>query len=151
MYARHKAGADWVEGEEYPDLSKIKHDQSFNWSAYSIPEWARFNDIPSYVGDNYGVIGYKVNTIRNINRYVDTSSAEPYKIKHESLEFNYSHCQFTESVKLSKSEKRAIRWAYKNACKIYYRPNETVNRKKILLGKFLMYLHRLTTKLSFFK
>lgn len=146
MFARHKPGYDWNNKEGFPDFSKIKVDQSFNWSAYSIPIWARFNDKKEYKAD-YGIVGYSVGVIREPRIF------EGYKIKvkpevfHVPLEFNYSHCQLDNLNNLPKDIRRNIRYSFRNKCVISILPNQEISKLAILKDLIKMYYHRLLSSL----
>lgn len=143
MYARHKPGSDWKDGDEYPDFSKIRSNQSFNWSAFSIPIWVRFNDREEYLKE-YGVIGYSVETIRNFHDDVLVSTTSPYGVKHYPLKSNYSHCEMYESKTLiTKAEKREFRLKIKHNCIKNLKPYEQRRKTQILLDYVKMYWHRL--------
>jgi hypothetical protein len=94
MYARHKPGSEWKDGDEYPDFSKIKSDQSFNWSAYSIPFWVKFNPKREYLSD-YGIIGYSVRIIRLCHQLAEgmENLEGIYGLRHAPDLENYSHCE----------------------------------------------------------
>jgi hypothetical protein len=138
MYARHKPGYDWDEDQELPDFSKIKIDpenpdknQSFNWDKFSKPHWTRFNLGKKYL-EEYAVIGFLTETIRNISKYVENLEPNLIDIEHEPIEINYSHCQLSCAERFrrknNKKEKRkirrAIRMAMKHNSKVFLKPYE---------------------------
>lgn len=142
MYARHKPGSDWKENDEYPDFSKIRSTQSFNWSAFSIPIWTRFNDKKEYYQD-YGVIGYAVQTIRYPNQFDSKVPNGIFDIKHDPADSNYSHCELYESSDSStKIEKRAYRMALVHKCSIELKPLSTKSNLQLFLDYVIMYWHR---------
>ena len=147
MYARHKPGYDWNEGDDYPDLSKIKIDQSFNWSAYSLPCWARFNPNKVYQSE-YGVVGYSVNKIRNpINDLGESILVVNPNVNHKPEDNNYSHCELVLESPITKSLKREYRTALKHRSVVYLRPHQKPS--KILFIDYLkMYWHKLLHWLS---
>jgi hypothetical protein len=148
MYARHKPGSDWKEEDEYPDFSKIRSTQSFNWSAFSIPIWTRFNDRKEYNAD-YGVIGYSVKTIRFTSKFDPQVADGIFEVKHKPDEFNYSHCELYEVSNLSnKTEKRAFRMALVHRCSKELRPYATKNTFDIWMDYIKMYWHRFLIFLS---
>jgi len=141
MYARHKPGYDWNPDEEFPDFSKISSYQSFNWSAFSIPVWVRFNDQKEYKKD-YGVIGYSVNTIRNIHIIDKTLPLNSYGIKHKPEEFNFSHSELYP-LNITKKHKRIYRLNLKHKCQKKILPYSNVSRLRIFFDYFIMLKHRL--------
>lgn len=142
MYARHKPHSEWKLGEDYPDFTKIKSDQSFNWSAFSIPVWARFNSQKIYQAD-YGVISYSVYTIRNAHLFDENVPANVFGIHHVPDPNNYSHCELYEINNHSKIDKRAWRMALKHRCHKPHLPEQKVTFVKILIGNTIMWCHRL--------
>ncbi|MDA3892586.1 MAG: hypothetical protein PF517_13055 [Salinivirgaceae bacterium] len=141
MYARHKPSVDWKDGEEYPDFSKIRTDQSFNWSAFSIPSWAKFNDNKVYYSD-YGVAGYSVDTIRNVHKYSSEFEPNSYGVEHKPLTYNYSHCEIYPN-NLTKKEKRAYRMLLKHNCIRPIYPRQENSKLKILYDYIIMFIHRM--------
>ncbi len=135
LYARHKPGHDWNEEEGLPDFSKIKinpkkpsENQSFNWDQYSEPHWVRFNPQKEYLKE-YAVVGFLVETIRNIKTFNDELENDFVDVEHEPVKINYSHCQLVclEKLRLIKNNKpvrRALRMAMKHNSEVFLRPNE---------------------------
>ena len=146
MYARHKPGSEWIEGEEYPDFSKIKSNQSFNWSAFSLPVWVRFNHLKEYKNE-YGVLGYSVNTIRNTNLFTRNLNENTYGVKHIPIDFNYSHCELFP-INVDKKQKREFRLMLKNNCSKELYPHQKCDTEKLILDYIKMLRHWLLMKFS---
>lgn len=142
MYARHPK-TDWGPDQDFPAFEKISSNQSFNWSAFSIPEWARFTDNQEY-RQNYGVAGYYVKTIRKAHELKQDVPRSAYGLKHDPIDNNYSHCVLfpDEIPKKNKKLKRAYRAALRHKIKLSIYPN--TDRKRILnyLDYCGMYIHR---------
>lgn len=148
MYARHKLGYDWKNGDEFPIYSKIKVDQSFNWSAYSIPYWTRFNDRKDYLL-NYGIMSYSVNTIRNIHAIQTELNERTLGLKHDPTPNNYSHCViYPDNVELTKITKRYIRYALTHSWEKKIEPNKKFTRLYVILEHLIMFKHRILVKFS---
>ncbi|RLD56920.1 MAG: hypothetical protein DRJ05_10530 [Bacteroidetes bacterium] len=146
MYARHVPSHDWDMSEGYPDITKIKADQSFNWSAYSIPIWTRFNDVKKYREDT-GIAGYSVKTIKNTNAINSKFKNNILELEHLPRENNYSHCQLSGLKTFTKPERLAIRVTFKHNWRIEVKPNVNINTRKLFLDILKMYIHRIYTKL----
>ena len=114
MFARCPM-TDWVEGEDFPDFEKIKSNQSFNWSAFSIPIWARFTNLRVYKSD-YGIIGYNVRTIRKTGTLNPKFENDTFKLEHKPIENNYSHCELVQLKAVAKKDKRELRMTFKHNC-----------------------------------
>lgn len=142
-FARHKPSSDWNAQEELPDFSKIKLDQSFNWSIYSIPLWTRFDDSMNYKSD-YAVVGYKVSTIRLTNRINPSFQNFIFDIKTDPLENNYSHIVLVTDpdLKINKTQKRELRMTLKHRCKVSLLPNEKQNFFRTFFDRCCMILSR---------
>jgi hypothetical protein len=142
MYARHP-NTDWGTDQEFPLFEKISSNQSFNWSAYSIPTWARFTDQQEF-RYNYGVAGYYVKTIREAHKLKQDVLENSYGLKHDPNSNNYSHCVLypDEIPKNNKKLKRAYRATLKHKIKRSIYPN--TDRKTILryFDYFGMFIHR---------
>jgi len=146
LYARHKPGTQWKEGEEYPDFNQIRSNQSFNWSAFSLPIWTRFNDRKEYLMD-YGIVGYSVYTVKNIHKLDQTIPENLFGISHKPDPNNYSHCELYCKTNV-RSYKRAFRMKLKHRCKIHYFPNQKVNSSKLFKNYVIMLSHRLLVKIT---
>ena len=143
MYARHKPGSDWKEGDELPDLSKIRSQQSFNWSAFSIPVWTRFDDKRKYLPD-YGVMGYSVNIIKKAHIYDLALPENAYGLRHNPIKYNYSHCElYPINILNNKKAKREFGYLLKINCKRKILPNSKVNKLTNLYEYFIMLCHRI--------
>lgn len=141
MYARHKPHSEWKAGEEYPDFTKIKSDQSFNWSAFSLPVWARFNNQKVYLAE-YGVLGYSVYTMRNAHLFDEKVPVTVFGINHKTDPNNYSHCELYEVNNCSKADKRAWRMTLKHRCHKPLLPFQKVTFPIIAFGFPIMWFHR---------
>jgi hypothetical protein len=141
LFARHKPGREWLIGDEYPDFTKIKSDQSFNWSAFSIPIWVRFNDQMTYL-DGYGVVGYSVFTIRKAHKINTGLPENMYGVKHNSLVFNYSHCTLYP-INASNQTKRDFRMSLKHKCQKKIYPNSNRPWFKNTFDRLIMFYHRI--------
>lgn len=143
-FVRHKPGHDWKDEDELPDFTKIKiEDQSCYWDQYSIPIWARFNDVKEYKED-YAVVAYKVSTIRQtskvlrIKKYTKVEFDDlTLNIRHLPIDTNYSHCEMS-SIVLNKTERREIRMTLKHNSKVYLKPNEKRNLILLQLDYYKM-------------
>ncbi len=143
MFARHKPYSQWLPDDEYPEFSQIRTDQSFNWSVFSTPIWTRFNNQKQYLRD-YGVIGYKVRTIKCTSKYDNQFEDETLLLKHKPDKNNYSHCELYLNKEITRKQKRDLRYTLKNECIKSYKPLENPpSKRKIIYGYFVMYLHRL--------
>ena len=141
---------DWEEGDEYPDFSKIRSKQSFNWSAFSIPLWARFTDKMEYRA-GYGVIGYKVRTIRKANSVNPILENGLFNIKHQPIETNYSHCELFTTKELGRKEGRDLRMTFKHNCIRPILPSMNRSKIHIFYDYMMMYSHRSILKLGNFR
>lgn len=144
MYARHKPGSEWKIGDDYPDFSKIKSDQSFNWSAYSIPAWVRFTENRELKND-YGVLGYSVNTIKGLTTK-NNNLCNLYDLTHKPLEYNYSHCELKEKIPVNRPLKREWRMNLVHGCCRYLYPYQKSYAIFRLLNHFTMYFHRFISR-----
>lgn len=140
MYARHKPNVDWKIGDEFPDFSKIRSNQSFNWSAYSLPVWVRFNNQKEYY-HGYGVMAYSVNTLKNAHLIDENISANMFGIRHVPEFNNYSHCELYETNNHSTKEKRAWRMMLKHNCQKHILPGQKNLWIKKMLGYSVMWYH----------
>ena len=147
MYARHKPNVDWKVGEEYPDFSKIRSQQSFNWSAFSLPVWVRFNNNKEYQS-GYGVIGYSVNTIKNIHLINKDIPENLFCLHHVPENNNYSHCELYPPNKVSKKDGREFRMMLKHNCQKHILPERKVTWVKILMDFPVMWYHRFLFKFN---
>ena len=145
MYARHPR-SHWSEDEDFPQFETIRSKQSFNWSAFSIPIWARFNDLMEYQS-GYGVAGYRVKTIRRAHEYNDELPKEACGIKHDPIENNYSHCELYPD-RITRSAGRLYRLTLKNNVKRPVRPAKDRRKLLIIMDHITMYLHRTTVRLK---
>ena len=120
MYSRHKPNIQWKPEADYPEFNQIKADQSFNWSAFSIPIWTRFNDKMEFLKD-YGIIGIKVETIyRSSRKFIQNVNPILF---HKLLETNYSHCEMNpECVPKNKKKRREFRMMFKHNAIVYLKP-----------------------------
>ena len=138
LFARHKPGYDWNDGEDLPDFTKIKLDtivpennQSLNWDKFSEPKWVRFNTNQEYQKD-YAVIGYLTASIRNISKANNNLTNDLIDVEHNPIDLNYSHCQLEcleklksiEGRKKIKSIKRLLRMALKHNAVVLFKPGE---------------------------
>lgn len=141
MYARHPP-KHWKEEENFPDVTQIRSTQSFYWSAFSIPFWARFNDKNEYK-ENHGVCGYSVFTIRNAHVFNKTLPENAYGLKHAPTQTRYSHCELypIRIGKRNQKLKNAYRHALKNNATVKIEPYAKVSRCTNLLEKFNMIKH----------
>lgn len=147
MYARHKNGAEWNDLEDFPAFHTIKADQSFNWNAFSIPIWVRFTGSEELIfNENYGVVSYKVNGIREKKNYKGVEK-KYFNLLHIPEEKNYSHCQLESISAASKAERRDIRMTLKHCCKVIVKPNETYNEKAVKYDLLKMKFEQLILKL----
>lgn len=151
MYARHKPGVEWKKGDEYPDFTKIKSDQSFNWNAYSLPSWVRFNDRKEYKAD-YGVLGYSVSTLKGKSKK-NKDYKGLYFIIHDPKETNYSHCELAicDGVSITKKQKRGYRMTLSHKSKKCLQPYQ----KSYLISHFTQYpimlVHRIISLIGMIK
>lgn len=87
IFARHSSSSDYT--GDLPNFGSIKHDQSFNWSAFSIPSWVRFGPFKEYKKDTHGIAGY------SIGIFLDPKSQKnedaKFNLVHKPEENNYSH------------------------------------------------------------
>ncbi len=150
MFARCPL-CDWKEGEDYPDFARIRSSQSFNWSVFSIPEWTRFNDKKEYKA-NYGIIGYKVKTIRNTNLINAKFENGTFSLIHKPITNNYSHCELIQLKNVTPKDKREIRMTFKHNCIIPILPSTNRSIFQTFFDYLRMYLHRVPIKiLSYLK
>lgn len=150
MFSRHKPGAEWKQGEDYPDFNTIKADQSFNWSAYSIPIWTRFNDQKIYYAD-YGVMAYSVKTILFIKKRLNQHE-DYFKLDHKPVDYNYSHCELLGDISdKNKTERREIRMIFKHNCMVKFMPFEQMGYSLPWKEILMMYLHRIYSKWTLIK
>ncbi len=133
--------SEWKEGDDFPDFNQIKLNHSFNWSVFSIPLWAKFNDKKEY-RDNYGVIGYKVATIRNTHKINPRFDPKILDINHKPIEFNYSHCELFPNRIIEKKDKREIRMTFKHKCIRPIFPSSKRTRFYQVADFLRMYSHR---------
>jgi len=145
MYARHKPGVQWKEGDDFPDFATIRSKQSFNWSAYSIPVWTRFKNKKEYL-NNYGVAGYSVNTIRNSGLINTLFENNTFSILHSPLDYNYSHCELNQLKDIPHKNKREIRYTFAVNCIRPIRPDQQIKLSRTLIDRLIMYYHRFLTK-----
>jgi len=118
MYARH-APNHWEKRRKFPDVTQIRSDQSFNWSAFSIPVWTRFNNKKEYK-ENHGVCGYSVYTIRNAHLFNNNLPKNAYGVKHTPIETNFSHCELY-SINVGRRNQK-LKNAYRHALKVNAKP-----------------------------
>lgn len=144
MFMRNKPGHGWIVDEGLPDFTKVKKDQSFNWSSLSIPIWTRFNDKKIYL-DNYAVVGVKVKTIRFPNKYDSSFKPFSWDVHHNPFDTNYSHCELNPKD-LSKTEIRGLRMTLRHKSKIYFLPNEEMSPFKFFKHYLTLKFHYLTTR-----
>ncbi len=155
VYIRHKPGHGWNIKDDLPDFTTIKiPDQSCNWSQFSIPIWARFNDQKAY-NKEYAVVTYKLGTIRKIGsvlRQTDPSSTlddNTLDVVHDPIENNYSHCVLKQRVNLNPTQRRAVRMAMKHKSSVYIKPDLEKETLILKLEYFVMLLRQYTCKLLF--
>ena len=141
MFARHKPGDDWKVGDPYPNFSRIKSNQSFNWSAYSIPIWTRFTDKKEY-RKNHGVVGYRVGTIRFTSKFNKDFSDYTFDVKHKPFRYNYSHCELVVNKNLNKAQKRSIRMTLVHNCVVSIYPNTEPTNLQNCINYLRMLIHR---------
>lgn len=141
MYARHPP-KHWIKKENFPDVTKIRSTQSFYWSAFSIPYWARFNDKNEYK-ENNGVCAYSVYTIRNAHVFDKSLPENAYGLKHAPTQNRYSHCELypINVGKNNQKLKNAYRFALKNNAKVKIDINEKVSNWTNLFEVFNMIKH----------
>jgi hypothetical protein len=142
--------SDWEEGDDYPEFSKIKPEQSFNWSVFSLPLWARFTDMMEYK-DGYGVIGYKVKTIREPNKINQRFERNLLSLNHKPIENNYSHCELFTNKKLEKKDRRDLRMTFKHNCIRPILPSMDRSKIQLLYDYMRMYSHRAILKIGNFQ
>lgn len=145
MYARHPKSF-WDEESGYPKYEKISSQQSFNWSAFSIPIWVRFNDKKDYKKSN-GVAGYFVQTIKNAHLIDPIIPPNSYGLRHFPLEYNYSHCELYPD-QIEKRFKRAFRMALKHKCKVIINPYSSSEKSNLIIDYLMMYYHKIFVYLS---
>lgn len=142
MYWRCSPTSDWTPDQPFPEFSRIKSDQSFNWSAFSTPDWARYNDKKEY-RSNYGVIGCKVDSIKHTNLINERFEDNTFGLSHKPIEFNYSHCELYPKRNITPKDKREIRMTFKHNCKRPIMPNHDRKGISKIFDLILMYFHRL--------
>lgn len=147
MFARCP-GTEWHEGEDYPDFAYIRSRQSFNWSVFSIPIWTRFTDTKEY-RKCYGVIGYKVDTIRGTHLINPIFENNTFDLCHKPIENNYSHCELSQLKTVPHKLKREIRMTFKHNCIRSIYPSKDPTRTQLFLDVVRMYFHRFNFKLNF--
>ena len=140
MFARCPRN-DWESGEDYPNFGQIRSDQSFNWSVFSIPLWTRFTDAQEY-RDGYGVIGYKVKTIRETHIINPVFENDTFNILHKPLLNNYSHCELAQLKEVTKKQKRDLRMTFKHKCIRPLYPLKDRSKTQLMFDYSRMYLHR---------
>jgi len=152
-FARHKPSHDWKEEDGLPDFSKIKIDQSFNWSQFSIPIWTRFNAAMEYQ-EEYAVVGYRVSTIRQTNKIQKQNRYSQFEfedltldIKHEPIDTNYSHCELVSVIDLDKTKRREIRMTLKHNSNVCLKPHEKRNLIHLQFDYFKMRILQYVSKL----
>ncbi len=145
MYSRHKPGIDWRIGDDFPDFGKIKVDQSFNWSAFSIPVWARYTDLKEYKSE-YGILGICVRSIRKtheINTIFDNNS---WIVRHDPKQFNYSHCELHLLIELNRCQRRQLRMTLKHKATCLLSPQKEYKLRYLMGDYLIMLYHRLIFK-----
>lgn len=140
MYWRCKPGSVWQQNSEVPDFLQIRSDQSFNWSAYSIPLWARFNDKMEFLKD-YGIVGFRVSSIVSRPKLF-RQKRKAFKINHQPLPTNFSHCEL-DSNGLTTIEKRNARYFLGNCAIVYLKPDSQPSSCLQKFWKVKMYAHRI--------
>ncbi len=140
MFARC-SGTEWHAGEDYPDFAHIRSSQSFNWSVFSIPIWTRFTDTKEY-RKGYGVIGYKVDTIRGTHLINHIFENNTFDLCHKPIENNYSHCELSQLKTVPQKLKREIRMTFKHNCIRSIYPLKDPTSTQIFLDFVRMYFHR---------
>lgn len=152
-YTRHKPGHDWKEGDDFPDFSKIKVDQSMNWSAFSLAIWTRFDGKGDYLKD-YGVVSYRIDAIKNSVKYCDQFDRNPYKIIHCPENINYSHCQLEYCGEGNQANK-TIRQLYRNMlsenCRVEQVISHTTGDAQSWKKYLSMFVHQLKVYIIFLK
>lgn len=154
MYARHKAVTDWKEGDEFPDYNKIKVNQSFNWSAFSYPVWARFIPGKKYMS-NYGIMRYKVHTIKNIHKHSKILPEKSFDIKHEPEDENYSHCELNpiniqiEHKTKDRKNRREFRYILSRYWDKKLNPFEEPSQSEIRKYFITLLFHRISIYINF--
>jgi len=147
LYSRHKAYSQWEKDVDYPDFNQIQIDQSFNWSAFSYPVWTRFNPEKEYM-PNYGIMSYKVFTIKNLHKYSELIPKNSIGIEHAPEEYNYSHCQLYpinsdfEKCKINREKRRELRHILSRRWVKKLEPYEEPNKIEFLRYFSVYIVHR---------
>jgi hypothetical protein len=150
MYARHKPDVQWKEGDDFPDFNQIRAYQSFNWSAFSLPLWVRFNDEKEYLKD-YGIVSFSVRTILLNSTQNSLQTKNPYNLVHQKIPNNYSHCELIETTKLDKAKKRELRLSLKHNAKVICMPKAQLVKSNSIIEHVKMLGHCLITIIPYFK
>jgi len=143
VYSRHAPDSVWKRGEKFPDINQIKEDQSFNWSAFSIPQWVRFNPQKIYQKDQ-GVCSFPVFAIKKAYQYNEQLPDDIFELEHDPLEYNYSHCQIHPNIQENKrSAKMALRYSLKIHAKPKIEPDDEQSWWFVLFEYINMIKHRI--------
>ena len=134
--------------DDFPNLAYIRSEQSTTWSAYSLPDWTRFNDKKHYIS-NSGILGLKVKTILEIN--INTEEQPNFwRLLHIPVEFNYSHCQFQTNKPYDRSNNLKNRILLKNNSIEFTKPHLPLNQN-CFIASCKMYFHRIACFIPIFK
>lgn len=87
IFARHSSSNGYT--GKLPNFASIKHDQSFNWSAFSIPSWVRFGTLEEYKKDSHGIAGYSIGIF--LDPEPGSHNDARFNLVHDPIEINYSH------------------------------------------------------------
>lgn len=147
VYSRHAPDSVWKRGEKFPDINQIKENQSFNWSAFSIPQWVRFNPEKVYQKEQ-GVCAFPVYAIRKAHLCADELPEDIFEIKHDPIKINYSHCQIYPKYPGKRAYKMALRHSLKINAKPKIPPGEEQSWWIVGLEFFNMLKHRILVLLK---
>lgn len=147
MYSRHAPDSEWKRGEEFPDTNQIKMNQSFNWSAFSIPVWVKFDPEKEFKRD-HGVCAFPVYAIRKAHLYSPELPENFIGVEHDPKEYNFSHCQLYSENKPKRAIRMAFRLALKKNATPKIQPYTKVTFGSILVEFFRMIKHRLIVLFS---
>lgn len=146
VYIRHKPGDGWDIQNSLPDYSRIKIDkrQSCNWSIFSIPVWARFDDNVEYKR-NYAVIRYSIKDISARYNLVSDIAESLIYVVHQPLDSNCSHCELVLLRKLTPSERRQLRILITQNCTVCLIPEAEPTQFQMICQRLNMILCRWRT------
>lgn len=149
IFMRHKPGSVWKDKADFPEYSQISSDQSFNWGAFSIPLWVRFNDRGKYL-EEYGVTGVTIKAVRESHKYNGNLPPNLYGLHHVPVKLNYSHSELYKinidnfQKRVIKEYKQEFRYHLKQRNKLKIFPNEEINYLRLRWHYLLMYRDRIT-------